>query len=225
MYSIEIVLYNIYLTYLVQYLSTGGNAARLGVSTTQMTALTNMLTAWTVKYNLYIDPGTHSEITTGDINTLYDTDSAYTDALKQQIKNVLNLVLTTADYKYTQINKDAARRGSIPVPEQECEVGLRSSSHLKNIFTVSDVDNPTKRGKPVDVARIGVKILVRAVTTPAAPDPTLDDLLRVADSGSMKIIQNWLDTQVGFEGFISTCFLNEKGEEGDWSEITPFTII
>jgi len=228
MYSNEIILYNFFFFYFMQYLNTGTNAARLGILAPQLLVLNNMLAAWTIKFNLYMDPGTHGEITTNDINNLYTIDFRYTEDTKKQIKNTVGLVLSGADRKYTGIKEEAVRRNNIPAPKQKIGVVLSGSSHLSNTFNAFDLDNPTKRGKPDDVAKIGVKMLTRPVPDPSLPPPpkpTLDDLNTMPSSGAMKIVQSFTDLQVGMEGFFAVCFMNEKGEEGVWSEIIPFKVI
>jgi hypothetical protein len=221
--SLVILTYNFFLIAFVPYIVT--NATRLGISAGQVTTLTGYLTTWTTTFAAYVNPLTHGKITIGEINVLFGTVFKFTSSMKQQIKNNSSVSLSETDYAVLDIHKDAIPRKSINTPQQESGNSLRKSTHLANVFDTFDIDNPTKRGKPDDVAKVGVKLLARAIGVPPLPFPVDADLVRMPNSGSMKLTLNFLAAQVGFEAFLSTCFINEKGEEGTWSEIFPFTII
>jgi hypothetical protein len=222
-YSIEIVFYNIFFTYFVPYIL--ANRVRLGVSIIQAGQLSTYLGTWNTLFGLYADPETFGSITIGDMNTFYDTLKKYVDGLKQQIKTTLGLVLTSTDYRVTQIHKDLQRRTSISRPKEEAAVSLRKLTHGVNYFSAYDVDNPTKAGKPKDVKKIGIRLYTRKRSTGEIVEVIVSDLLIQPDSGSMKFELHFLDTQAGDEGFVAVCFINDKGEKGEWSQIFPFGII
>ncbi len=222
-YSIEIVFYSIFFNYFVPYIL--ANRVRLGVSMPQAVQLSSYLTTWNTLFGLYSDPETFGTISIGDMNDFYDIVRKYVDGLKQQIKSTVGLVLTTTDYKVTQIHKDVTPRGSIPRPEEEAAVSLRKSTHGVNYFSAYDVANPTKAGKPKDVKRIGIRLFTRKRLTGEVVEVTMADLVILPDSGSMKFDLHFLDTQAGDEGFVAVCFINDKGEKGEWSQIFPFSII
>ena len=219
-YSITILFYNVYLTYAVPYLI--ANATRFGLTTEITDQLTAFLALWIARYNAYINPATHSTITIGDMNDLFKIVSPFTDGLKQSIKNRSGLVLNSMDYLTLEINRDSPRRNRIPRPSQLCGAIVVAFFSLLNRIALSDLANPRKGAKPKDVARIGIKELYLKATDPV---PTLADLVRVADQNSMDIEILSSSDQVGKVCYLAFCFLNERGEEGDYSAIIHFTVI
>lgn len=218
-YSQTLILYNIFLNYFVPYVA--ANAVRLGVSPSQVLILEGYLAQWIIDFEAYINPGTYGPITIGNINARYNIYHPYSDAIKKQIKNQAGLVLTTTDYRFTQIHEDKSH-STVPVPTEECAVSLDGTHHLNNSFHVYDVANPTHSGKPKDVARIGRYLYVQAANL---PDATYSQLLRISDSTTADFDIPFDALQVGMKGFLATTYMNEKGEEGTISAIFPFSII
>ena len=216
--SVTLMLYNIFITYLVPYVVK--NFARLGLTTQQRDDLSAFLIDWAVKYEAYINPVTKGDGTTKDVNAQYLTMLAYTDGIKQQIKNNRSVVLTVWDYLVLLIHQNNPRsRSKIPAQRAGCVV--KSTTHLNNEFQVIDLDNMTKAGKPAKVLRISRRMLVQ---DHGKPFPTLDQLIAMDDEGSMGFDVPFDFTQIGMDGYMVVCFTNDAGQ-GTWSAILPFSII
>ena len=62
------MLYNFYLVILVPFLLKPANKIRFGITPDQSVALTAALPDYTSKFNLYVDPNTHSTPIINDVN-------------------------------------------------------------------------------------------------------------------------------------------------------------
>jgi len=206
---------------MVPYAIVAGTATRLGLTAQQVTDLTALLAAWSPAYSAYLAPATYGRLTVAQINLLYRNTKAYCDGLKQQLKNNPALVLTEMDYIIFDIHKDVTPRANIPAPEQQAIVTLKASHHLNNEYRVWDAANPTKAGKPTDVRRIKVFLLVLIAT---ATPPTIDMLRLDMTVGSMNFDIPFTEDQIGKIAYVAVCFSNDSGD-GPMSPIIASPII
>ena len=218
-YSVAIVMYNIFLVYFVPWIVT--NYVRLGLSVAQKDQISTFLSDWTIKYESYINPATYGRISIGEINLLYVTVRTYINSIKQQIKVNPIVTLGVLDYAISLIHKNKSRRNKIPAPTQKCKIIDILKDFLNTKFRVFDIANQSSEAKPTDVKRIGVKLLVVKATDSA---PTFEQLLRQDDEGSMIFDLPFVPDQEGWIGYISVCFLNDDGDEGEWSPILRFEV-
>lgn len=213
------MLYNVFITYFVPWIVI--HFARLGVSTAQRDQLSTFLSDWAIKYEAYMNPATYSRVNTAEINNSYTIMNKYTSSLKQQIKSNPNVVLSVLDYVITLIHKDKKRRSSIPVPKQKCKIIVLLKSYLNTRFRVFDIDNQSSEAKPKDVKRIGVRMLLLLADS---PEPTFAQLVRQPDEGTMIFDIPFTEDKDGMDGYISVCFLNDDGDEGEWSPSVKFEV-
>lgn len=206
---------------MVPYALITGQAGRLGLTAQQILDLPAFLARWNLAYAAYLSPLSYGRLSTAQINALYREIKIYMDALKQQLKNNPSLVLTEADYIFFDIHKDAVRRGNIPAPTEEAGVESKNVAHLNNEYRAYDVANPTKAGKPKDVKRIKVKLLVLKAIT---PPPTIDMLVVEMESGAMLFDIPFTIDQVGWIAYVAICFVNDSGES-EYSAIIATPII
>ncbi len=220
-YSKTIVFYNIYLTLMIPYAIVAATATRLGLTAQQVTDLTAFQTAWGPTMLAYLSPLTYGRLTTAQINALYRAVKLYCDGLKQQLKNNPALTLTEADYIYFDIHKDVAPRAHIPAPTAEASVVLKAANHLNNEYRVSDIANPTKAGKPKDVKKV---IVFLVVFSASATPPTHDDMREEMEVGSMNFDIPFTEDQIGKIAYVCVCFANDSGR-GNMSPIIASPII
>ena len=220
-YSVTIILYNIYFNFMVPYVSDPANQLRLGLSDAQIKQMNNMLVDWNNSYNGYIFPGTYGKLTTAQVNELFLTCKKFSDGFKQQLKGNPSITLTKSDYMFVAIHENMKPRTSIPKPTQTPGVTLRIASHLNNEYHTFDIANPTKGGKPVDVKRIKIKLLILKSD---APFPTLEMLEDWDNVGSMNFDIPFSLSQVGMIAYVAVCFSNDAGDS-DYSAIIASPII
>ncbi len=220
-YSVTLILYNIYFNFMVPYVSDPANQLRLGLSDAQIKQMNNMLVDWNNAYNGYIFPGTYGKLTTAQVNELFLTCKKYSDGMKQQLKGNPSIKLLTADYMFIAIHENVKPRTSIPKPTHEAGVTLKLASHLNNEYHAFDIANPTKGGKPVDVKRIKIKLLVLKADVPF---PTLDMLEDWDNVGSMNFDIPFSLSQIGMIAYVAVCFSNDAGDS-DYSAIIASPII
>ncbi len=220
-YSRTLVFYNIYLSIMLPYAIVSANATRLGLTAQQVTDLTGFLAAWNTAYANYISPLTYGRLTTAQINALYKLYKAYCDGIKQQLKNNPALSLSELEYIIFDIHKNVIPRAHIPAPTAEASVTLRAANHLNNEYRASDIANPTKGGKPTDVKKVIVFLLVLPADKPA---PTHADLNEEMESGSMIFDIPFTENLIGEIAYVAVCFANDSGR-GNMSAIIASPII
>ncbi|MEI6487409.1 MAG: hypothetical protein WCP52_00530 [Bacteroidota bacterium] len=219
-YSKTIVYYDIYLRFMIEYVTDPANVTRLQVGPTVVTDLNTKKGVWDTDMKGYLNPETYGKLNTATINSDYKEFRPLTDALKQTLKNNPAIVLTEKDYLIIDIHKDAKPSAS-KKPNETPTLLLKTANHLNNEYRVFDIANPTSGAKPKGTKRIKVIMLVQDAGIPA---PSLDKLKPEMDSGSMTFDIPFTIDQVGKIAYIAVCFSNDAGDSA-YSAIIASPII
>ncbi len=220
-YSITIILYNIFLSFFVPYVTISANRTRLGLIDTQTGQLGTYWTTWQTTFAAYLNPATYGTVNTGAMNDFYAIVSEYVVGIQQQIKNNPTVTLTTLDYIILVIHKNLAGRHPHPIPAEESGMAVKNNRHLNTEFVVFDLAAPTHAAKPKYVERITPFILYKAHGSPAPVD---GDLIEQTDVTRMTFDVPHTTAQIGMDGYAQVCFTNDAGQ-GIRSAIIPFSVI
>ena len=208
-YSKTIVFYDIYIRYMVPYITDPANVTRFGLTPTFVSDLNGHSASWGIDIPKYLDPKTYGRLTTATANADYKSFKAFNDGMKQTLKNNPSIVLTEEDYLTLDIHKDSNRRTEAHTPGFTPGVLLQYTSELNNRYIVIDLANPRSGAKPPKVTRIKVKMLVQDASRTA---PTIDMLVAEMEVGSMDFDIPFTEDQVGKIAYIAVCFSNDAGD-------------
>lgn len=201
--------FNNYLLIMVAYVAL--NAVRLRIPIGQMADINDMNGDWTPLWAIYASPVTQTAGSITDLNTEYDTAHTYVNKLKMQLKHDMNVVLSGADRVAIGIPEDAGRREEIPAYGFAPSGSIVHQGHLIATVDVSSTEagheNDGKR--PVDVGRIGMKMLVVAAD---APIPAANTFLPHPASGTVTMDFSFTADQVGKIAYVIFWYENPKGD-------------
>jgi hypothetical protein len=200
------------------YLNSGGNALRLGVSTTKMAYFNGQKALWDPLYLAYKDPLTKEE-TQKDIEDLFKTFNQDMEDNKETLKSNTDITLTGTDILKLFIHIDAARRNYVAVPNI-----APVNSCTKYAVGVNKVyaGNPTEghitdKHLPDDVAKIGRAI---AYVPHYQPAPTRDKYTTISSVGSTSFDILVATINRHMVCYIITWYINNRGDFGGESD--PF---
>ncbi len=217
--STKILLFNFELKFFVAYIVV--NFADLFLTSDQKDEIQAMWTDWGTPFDAYTDPNTHNTITVTAMNDLYIANRSAVDGVKQQIKSNPSITLTALDYANLYIPKPKTTRSRIPAVGYAPVVSCISNSHLLPVFFVADPNHPAKRGKPKDVAAIGVKICYAGV----GATPSADDYRIQQSEGRTEFEWPCPSDKVGKVLWVICFYLSPTGEAGPDSNPESITII
>jgi len=196
--SNKILNFHVFINNAVPYLVLPANALRLRITAQQISDLQAFLVSWNAAYPVYATPATH-------------TTASVDEKVKQQLKHDTAVTLTGTDLSTLDIHQDAARRAAIPVPTIAPSISLRMVIHSLMSFFAFDPAHPHDRKKPVDVAKVGIKIAVVKATDPA---PTADMYLHHDPTGTTSFDLFFTADQAGMIAYVICFYMNSEGEPG-----------
>ncbi len=196
------------------------NYLDLGIPLAQKDSIVDQWDAWVIVFDDYTAPDTHNEISIGDINALYITDHAMTEALKLQISSNTTIELSGVDYANLYIPRPKKQRTNVPAKDFAPIISLIKNTHLDTEIFAMDPNRIGKKGKPKDVESIGYKIVY---TDAAATPPAIDDYRRQEPEGSTIFEILSTGDKEGKRLWVICYYLSPTHEAGPDSE--PFSII
>ncbi len=201
------------------------NATRLRISADQILELNSMAGQWIPRWTKYSNMASQTHGSIDDINKLYDTDNGYMDRVKMQLKYDMNVELSGDDIATLGIHVDADKRGEVPAYGFAPSGKIVKQTHLLNTVDVSSTEagHADDGKKPVDVARIGMKMVVQK---PEAPAPVSSAYLPHPASGSVTVDFAFSADQVGMVAYVIFWYENPKGDNHSPESLAlPITII
>jgi len=192
----------------------------LGITLEQKDAIVDAWDAWVLVFDDYVNPNEHNEISIGDVNSLYVTDHEMTEGVKTQISSNPSIELSGLDYVNLDIPRPKKPRTHVPAKDYAPTVSLISNPHLTPKFFAMDPTRPAKKGKPKDVAFIGLKI---CFTDVAATPPDADAYRIQRPEGNTIFEVICTGDKVGKRLWVICFYLSPTNEAGPDS--APFPII
>lgn len=206
----------------VPYLAT--NNTRLEVTDDASLAAAGYFDDYDTKYNIYIDPATHTPQAVQNLRDSYNIIHPFMQGEKKMLKGNKHIELKGEDYKNLFIHENAPRRKHVPAPLISPTNAVLKETHLVvQIFTSNPNPPHEKETKmPTDVMRIGRTM---AVVAAGSPEPTEDKYHPLADVGSTVYDIVFANEQVGMTAYLITNYKNYLGESGPQSKPVSFPII
>ena len=210
--SFKILLYNVFLNNFIPFITTTANVTRFGWTTIQVTAFTNLLTSWNLKYADYINPLNFGSTTIIDaINTAYQAAFAVTQGARNQLIGNTTIILTSAEKSMCNIKDRDNTRTSTGIPKNAPTLACIFISMMMMRFAALNPLLPFKKAKPPYAHSIGVKI---AITGPGALPPADSDYVRQDDETDTVFETLFTAAQVGKTAYVKVFYINSRSEAG-----------
>jgi hypothetical protein len=216
--SNKILNYNFTLKFFVAYIV--ANYIRLRVPVETKDAIAALYPVeWTNVFDPYTDPNSNRTIVANNMNALYVTDYAITEATRSAIAKNPLITLTGTDRANLGIPVPVKRRANIPALTYSPSIALISNTYLLPVIFAFDPHFPTKKRKPKDAAYIGLKIAYTVDATPPKPE----DYRAQPVEGSTEIELPQTVDKLNLRLWIIAYYVSPTGEQGPDSE--PFSVV
>ncbi len=208
----------------VPYLLITGTPARLGVSTTRMASITTNNGILIGKYGIYADPNTHTPASVANVKAIYDIFHPEILALRQQLKNDMDITLTGEDCAALFIHIDVEKRTKVPAPKFSPINHIEKRTHLVATVFTSNPNPPhdTEKSKPVDVAQIGRKMIIVELDEAL---PAQDKYVPLNSIGVTVYDIVFQLEEIGKVAYLITWYISPTGETGPVSDPLKINII
>jgi len=209
--SFKIMLYNFFIRPFVAFVLKPVNIARFGITTDQATTLQGVHDDFIIKFDAYANPSTHDPDTIAEVNISYLDCVKISESIKKQISSNTTVTLIPEERRLLDIPVPAPRRNHVKVPDIEPAVVCVSKSYLSMGFIALNPEAPFKKGKPKDVASVGIKM---AVVAAGAPAPNPKDYVIQNPEKNIEFEMIFTADQLGKTVYIICYYLNNRGEAG-----------
>jgi len=209
--SFKIMRYNYFVNAFIPFVTTTANAARFGLTTVQVAALTGFLSDWNTKMLAYVNPVTNGHLTVDAINAAYQNGFTLTQSIRGIIKRNTTITLTSEERLVLGLKRGDTTHTPAGIPKSAPAITCILQSSMNMTLVAIFPENPFKRAKPPGVAAIGFKT---AIIKAGDPPPTLADYVRQEDETTSVFEMLFTAAQVGKTLYIIGFYINARNEAG-----------
>ena len=208
----------------VDYLSTDGNGARVGLITARMDSIIARRAEIDAAFNLYVNPLKQTSAVILDMETKFKRAHTEWASIQQMIKNNMDVELTAEDISALHIHIDHPSHHVIPALEFCPGNVVTKQAHLvTRIFTLNPTEgHSSDKFKPPGAGKIGRKI---AFVKPGDPAPAAADYETMDAIGAVQYNLIFNPEDVNKQAYFITWYISPTGEASPESLPIVFSVI
>jgi len=211
------------LTVILALILTTTNITRYQLLSPLVTKINNLKTEWDTIFAAYTSPLGHLPGTTAQMEDIYERLFPLIEQIIKFIEFNPNIVLSTEEKTNLFIVDKAEKRGHIARPTIISSNNLEFQNKVVVKILTYHVTPPDELQKklPVDVAKIGRKIAIMK-DLEATPKP--EDYVKIESTGYAVWEYVFDEAALKSRIWVRTCYINNTGEEGPWSDPLDFIL-
>lgn len=209
---------------LFNWLSIPANAARSGLSSTEIQEFFNTRTNWKATYGAKKAHDAAGLPITAGKNTSRMMVEGTMRPIGKMLQAKLQMgTLTAAEVLTAGATPASTTRTASVTPTTRPVLAISPDQRLEHKVTWTDETTPASRAKPAGVKDLELRVAVVAQGQPAPADPDAYDYYRVNDPASPNLV-TYEPTEAGKLAWMIGCWTSTRSERGPWSAAVSETI-
>ena len=209
---------------LFNWLSIPANAARSGLSSTEIQEFFNTRTNWKTTFAAKKAHDAASLPITAGKNTARTMLEGRMRPIGKMLQGKLQMnTLTAAEVLAAGVTPASTTRTASVAPTTQPVLAISPDNRLQHKVTWTDETTPGSRAKPTGVKDLELRVAITAQGQPAPADPDAYTYYRVNDPASPNLV-TYEPTEAGKLAWMIGAWTSTRGERGPWSAAVSETV-